>query len=188
MYSSRNRSVWISFDRGECSKWINLNVWRDAPRRSGDEFSWQASINFFKTTRHSRNNVKNGWCDNRHSDVKQWFLNLCKMIHISLLFICFTSWFEFAPIKNDSKLACLFLPALGEGGCDPPLSESGAGLVDNPAPGGHFGRLSGSRCPLEQSRSESLGATVLRWSLIFIGNRRVITWPVKLKFTVVLNT
>lgn len=60
------------------------------------------------------------------------------------------------------ELTCLFLPAFGEGGWDPPLSESGPGLVDKPAPGGHLGRLSGSRCPLEQSRSESLGATVLR--------------------------
>lgn len=61
---------------------------------------------------------------------------------------------------------------MGDGDCEPPLSESGGYFVKDILVLGDGHLIAsdpvlapGIRLLLEQSRSESLGATVLRWSL-----------------------
>lgn len=44
----------------------------EAPTLFGLDDSLHAPINFFRINKHSRNVVKNGWCDSRHSDVNEW--------------------------------------------------------------------------------------------------------------------
>lgn len=46
---------------------------RDAPTLFGLDDSLHASTNFFKMKSVSRNVLKNGWCDSRHSEVNEWF-------------------------------------------------------------------------------------------------------------------
>lgn len=110
---------------------------REPPTLFGLVDSLQASINFFNTNRHSRNVAKNGWCDSRHNDVSEWVRILER--------------------RRDAR---------GEGEWLPPDSESalGAGIPKRGAvgpptwwccPGGSESRRLG------QSRSESLGATLL---------------------------
>ena len=77
-----NESNWVLINFRVC---IYLKESLEAPSRLGDEFSWHASISFFRTTRHSRNSVKNGWWDSKHSDVMQWFRNRCKMTQIMFI-------------------------------------------------------------------------------------------------------
>ncbi len=67
---------------------------------------------------------------------------------------------------------CLLRLAMGDGDCEPPLSESGGYFVKDILVLGDGHLIAsdpvlapGIRLLLEQSRSESLGATVLRWSL-----------------------
>lgn len=118
-------------------------VCRDAPTLFGLDASLHASMIFFKMNKHSRNFEKNGWCDNKHNDVNEWLRTFVRR-----------------------------LVALGDDEWLPPDSESALGAVI-PSRGGCWTDGCGPNWPggseprrLGQSRSESLGAILLLWSLL----------------------
>lgn len=116
---------------------------REAPTLFGLDDSLHAPISFFRMKSVSRNVLKNGWCDSRHNDVNEWFRIFVR--------------------RRDAR---------GDGdGLPSPDSESALGAVILKRVGWcsaewtwpvgwWFGGGSESR-RLGQSRSESLGATLL---------------------------
>lgn len=51
---------------------IYLPICREAPTLRGLEDSLQASINFLRMNKHSRNVEKNGWWESKQRDVSEW--------------------------------------------------------------------------------------------------------------------
>lgn len=129
----------------------------EAPTRFGLDDSLHASISFFRMYKHSRNVEKNGWCDRMQREVSEWFRILLRLREAR-------GDGEWLPPDSESADGPV---TPSRGGCciwPPPACCCCCCCVDVPVPcccdGGSESRL------LEQSRSESLGATLLLlWSL-----------------------
>lgn len=120
-------------------------IFCEAPTRFGDDDSLQASMSFFNMNRHSRNVVKNGWCEMMQSEVNDWLRSLVRLREAR-------GDGEWLPPDSESADGAI-RPSLGteEIGCPPPPP---------------FGWCAWKRCWSESrrdvsSRSESLGATLL---------------------------
>lgn len=129
----------------------------EPPTLLGLDDSLQASMSFFSINKHSRNNVKNGWCDKRQRDVNEWLRILWKWgkYYIRVIYKC----------GRNGPFTCRLRLALGEGEWLPPLSESLAGAVTPSLGGCTTGMLLvwtvSESLLLGQSLSESLGPILL---------------------------